>query len=143
MNPTTDYFNGFSINIFQDEEGDWVAYLVEMPSVSAFADSPQTALNQLILAWEGVKESYRQHGEEIPHLAMTKNYANCCVFKLSLENFSTNAQTFFPNPLPQILLLRFRFLSVFFWGISGGIWGYCRNLGGHSCHCLTLGEFLL
>ena len=31
------------------------------------ADSPQTALNQLILAWEGVKESYRQHGDEIPH----------------------------------------------------------------------------
>ena len=73
MNPTTDDFNGFSINIFQDEEGDWIAYLVEMPSVSAFADRPQTALNQLIVAWEGVKESYRQHGEEIPHLAMTKN----------------------------------------------------------------------
>lgn len=31
MNPTTDDFNGFSINIFQDEEGDWIAYLVEMP----------------------------------------------------------------------------------------------------------------
>lgn len=59
--------------IFQDEEGDWIAYLVEIPSISAFADRPQTALNQLILAWEGVKESYRQHGEEIPHLAMTKN----------------------------------------------------------------------
>jgi len=61
------------LNIFQDEERDWIAYLVEMPSVSAFADSPQTALNELIVAWEGVKESYRQHGEEIPHLAMTKN----------------------------------------------------------------------
>ncbi|TRV46339.1 MAG: type II toxin-antitoxin system HicB family antitoxin [Microcystis panniformis Mp_MB_F_20051200_S9] len=73
MNPKTQYFNSFSVNIFQDEEGDWIAYLVEIPSVSAFADSPQTALNQLILAWEGVKESYRKHGEEILHLAMTKN----------------------------------------------------------------------
>lgn len=73
MNSTTHDFNGFSINIFQDEEGDWIAYLVEIPSVSAFSDSPQTALNELILAWEGVKESYRKHGEEIPHLAMTKN----------------------------------------------------------------------
>ncbi|MCZ8106536.1 MAG: type II toxin-antitoxin system HicB family antitoxin [Microcystis aeruginosa Ma_OC_H_19870700_S124] len=73
MNSKTDDFNGFSINIFQDEEGDWIAYLVEIPSVSAFSDRPQTALNQLILAWEGVKESYRQHGEEIPHLAMIKN----------------------------------------------------------------------
>ncbi|MDY7047289.1 MAG: type II toxin-antitoxin system HicB family antitoxin [Microcystis panniformis WG22] len=73
MNLKTQYFNGFSVNIFQDEEGDWIAYLVEIPSVSAFADSPQTAINQLIVAWEGVKESYRKHGEEIPHLAMTKN----------------------------------------------------------------------
>jgi len=73
MNRTTEDFNGFSINIFQDEEGDWVAYLVEIPSVSAFSYRHQTALNQLILAWEGVKESYRKHGEEIPHLAMTKN----------------------------------------------------------------------
>lgn len=73
MNSTTHDFNGFSINIFRDEEGDWIAYLVEIPSVSAFADSPQTALNELILAWEGVKESYRKHGEEIPHLATIKN----------------------------------------------------------------------
>jgi predicted RNase H-like HicB family nuclease len=73
MKSKTDDFNGFSINIFRDEEGDWIAYLVEIPSVSAFSDRPQTALNQLILAWEGVKESYRKHGEEIPHLAMIKN----------------------------------------------------------------------
>ncbi|MFM2027033.1 MAG: hypothetical protein RLZZ339_1750, partial [Cyanobacteriota bacterium] len=33
MNSKTDDFNGFSINIFRDEEGDWIAYLVEIPSV--------------------------------------------------------------------------------------------------------------
>ena len=68
MNSTMSDFNGFTINLFQDEEGDWIAHLVEMPSVSAFAETPQTALNELIIAWEGVKESYRKHGEEIPHL---------------------------------------------------------------------------
>ncbi len=70
MNPTINNFNGFTINIFQDEEGDWIAHLVEMPSVSAFGDTPQTALDELILAWEGVKESYRKHGEDIHHLTL-------------------------------------------------------------------------
>ena len=70
MTQTTHDFNGFSINLFQDEEGDWIAHLVEMPNVSAFADTPQTALNELIIAWEGVQESYRKHGEEIPCLTM-------------------------------------------------------------------------
>ena len=68
MNSTMNDFNGFTINLFQDEEGDWIAHLVEMPSVSAFAETPQTALNELIIAWEGIKESYLKHGEEIPHL---------------------------------------------------------------------------
>ena len=68
MTLTTDEFNGFTINLFQDEDGDWIAHLVEMPNISAFADTPQAALTELTLAWEGVKESYRKHREEIPHL---------------------------------------------------------------------------
>lgn len=72
MTATTNDFNGFTINLFQDEDGDWMAHLVEMPNVSAFADTPQAALNELILAWEGVKKSYRKHGEEIPYLASLK-----------------------------------------------------------------------
>jgi predicted RNase H-like HicB family nuclease len=59
-------FNGFTINLFQDEDGDWLAHLVEMPTVSAFADTPQGAIDELELAWQGVKESYRKHGEPIP-----------------------------------------------------------------------------
>ena len=68
MTPTTHDFNGFTINLFQDEDGDWIAHLVQMPNVSAFADTPQAALDELALAWEGVKESYRKHGENIPSL---------------------------------------------------------------------------
>ncbi|MGB5594458.1 MAG: type II toxin-antitoxin system HicB family antitoxin [Crocosphaera sp.] len=72
MTVITDNFNGFTINIFQDEEGDWIAHLVEMPNVSAFAQTPQEALNELTLAWQGVKESYRKHGEYLPYLTSTK-----------------------------------------------------------------------
>ena len=59
-------FDGFTINLFQDEDGDWLAHLVEMPNVSAFADTPQAAIDELEIAWKGIKESYRKHGEEIP-----------------------------------------------------------------------------
>jgi|APLow6443716910_1056828.scaffolds.fasta_scaffold599275_2 predicted RNase H-like HicB family nuclease len=59
-------FNGFTITLFQDEDGDWLAYFVEMPNISAFADTPYGAIDELQIAWEGIKESYRKHGEEIP-----------------------------------------------------------------------------
>jgi len=62
----TNIFDGFTINLFQDEDGDWLAHLVEMPTVSAFADTPQGAIDELELAWQGVKESYHKHGETIP-----------------------------------------------------------------------------
>lgn len=62
-------FDGFSIKIFRDEDGDWLAHLIEMPNVFAFANTPYAALDELELAWSGVKESYQKHGEDIP----TKN----------------------------------------------------------------------
>ena len=59
-------FDGFKITLFQDEEGDWIAHFVEMPNVSAFADTPYRAIDELEIAWQGVKESYLKHGEAIP-----------------------------------------------------------------------------
>jgi len=61
-----DNFDGFTIKIFQDEDGDWLAHFIELPNVSAFADTAHAALDELELAWIGVKESYRKHGEDIP-----------------------------------------------------------------------------
>jgi predicted RNase H-like HicB family nuclease len=59
-------FNGFTITLFQDEEGDWIAHFVEMPNVSAFADNPYQAIDELEIAWQGIKESYLKHDEKIP-----------------------------------------------------------------------------
>ena len=61
-----DVFDGFTVNVFLDEDGDYLAHFVEMPNVSAFSDTPEGALKELALAWEGVKESYRKHNEPIP-----------------------------------------------------------------------------
>ena len=69
-------FDGFTINFFQDEEGDWLAHLVEMPNVSAFADTPQAAIDELEIAWQGIKESYRKQVEEIPVIKMRSLSAN-------------------------------------------------------------------
>lgn len=67
MSQTKKYnFDGFKITLFQDEEGDWVAYFVEMPNVSAFGDTPYRVIDELEIAWQGVKESYIKHEEEIP-----------------------------------------------------------------------------
>jgi predicted RNase H-like HicB family nuclease len=52
-------FGGYSIRLFLDEDNDWVAYLMELPSISAFGDSPKKALRELGVAWAAAKESSR------------------------------------------------------------------------------------
>ena len=59
-------FNGFTINLYIDEQGDWLAHLQEIHNISAFGDTPEEALQELKLAWELVKEDYQQKGKEIP-----------------------------------------------------------------------------
>lgn len=61
-----DVFDGFNVNIFLDEDGDYLAHFVEMPNVSAFSDTPEGALRELAIAWKGVKESYQKHHEPVP-----------------------------------------------------------------------------
>lgn len=72
---TIDRFDGYTVNIFQDEDGDYLAHFVELPNVSAFADSPEQALNELAMAWEGIKESYTKRGEVVPVAPSHKEYS--------------------------------------------------------------------
>ena len=66
MNKNHDDFDGFAVNVFLDEDGDYLAHFVEMPNVSAFSDTPENALRELSVAWKGVKESYQKHHDPIP-----------------------------------------------------------------------------
>ena len=59
-------FDGFIINLYVDEQGDWLAHFQEMPNISAFGDSPQEALEELKFAWELVKDDYKERNMEIP-----------------------------------------------------------------------------
>jgi predicted RNase H-like HicB family nuclease len=55
-------FDGFTVNLYVDEQGEWLAYFLEMPNISAFSETPQQALEELKVAWELVKQDYRDKG---------------------------------------------------------------------------------
>lgn len=74
MDKTHDDFDGFTINLFLDEDGDYLAHFVEMPNVSAFSETPEGALRELVMAWRCVKESYEEDQEPIPQAPSRKGY---------------------------------------------------------------------
>ena len=54
-----DRFDGRAVNPYLDDDGDWLAHLVELPEVSAFAATRARALDELAQALEGVCVSYK------------------------------------------------------------------------------------
>jgi len=70
-----DRFDGFTVNLFLDEQGDYIAHFVELPNVSAFGKSPTAALSELAVAWDLVKRSYRAAKEPVPVAPARKEYS--------------------------------------------------------------------
>lgn len=68
-------FDGFTVNVFLDDDGDWVAHFIELPEVSAFAETPNAAAEELQAAWDLLKESYRADGKDIPIAPSKRNYS--------------------------------------------------------------------
>src|SRR3990167_4329982 len=68
-------FDGFSIHLLQDNDGDFIAHFVELPNVSACASTAEEALVELNIAWDAMKESYRKHDEAIPVAPSRKEYS--------------------------------------------------------------------
>ncbi len=71
----SDRFDGYGIELFIDEDGDWIAHLSELPNVSAFGPTMEKALDELAVAWELVKESYTEDGQEIPVAPAKRQYS--------------------------------------------------------------------
>ena len=74
MDKNHDDFDGFTINLFLDEDGDYLAHFVEMPNVSAFSETPEGALRELAVAWQCVKETYAEDQEPIPQAPSREGY---------------------------------------------------------------------
>lgn len=70
-----DTFDGYTVSLRIDEDGDWLARFVEMPTVSAAGDTPDDALTELQLAWDAMKASFLKHGEEVPIAPGRKEYS--------------------------------------------------------------------
>lgn len=70
----SEQFDGFTVNMFQDDDGDFLAHFVELPSVSAFAATPEEAL-KLGEAWAGVRETYEKRGETVPVAPARREYS--------------------------------------------------------------------
>ena len=71
----SDRFDGFAVNLLLDDDGDWLASYQELPNVSAFAESPEQALDELAVTWSGIKESYTKRGEAVPTPAARRGYS--------------------------------------------------------------------
>ncbi len=71
----SDQFDGFSIHLLEDNDGDFVAHFVELPNVSACGSTAEDALSELKEAWETMKQSFRQHKEAIPIAPTRKEYS--------------------------------------------------------------------
>lgn len=74
MGKNDDIFDGFSVNLFFDEDGDYLAHFVELPNVSAFAPPPGEALVELEEAWALMKECYREDGVPVPKAPSREGY---------------------------------------------------------------------
>jgi predicted HicB family RNase H-like nuclease len=61
-----DRFDGYGVELFIDEDGDWLAHFAELPNVSGFGPTLEKALDELAVAWELVKDSYREDEKPIP-----------------------------------------------------------------------------
>ncbi|MGI4753407.1 MAG: toxin-antitoxin system HicB family antitoxin [Janthinobacterium lividum] len=72
---TKDILDGFTIELFKDIDGDWLAKFEELPNVSAFGDSPEKALQELQEAWFLMKESYVSHNQPVPLAPSRKEYS--------------------------------------------------------------------
>jgi predicted HicB family RNase H-like nuclease len=76
-------FEGYAVELFLDEDNDWLAHLVELPGISAFGPSPEKALKELDLAWAAAKESYAARGVEIPAAPARRQYQG--VFQVRID----------------------------------------------------------
>jgi predicted HicB family RNase H-like nuclease len=69
-----DRLDGYAVELFLDEDNDWLAHLVELPAISAFGATPEKALAELDVAWAAAKESYAAHGLGIPVAPARRKY---------------------------------------------------------------------
>lgn len=70
-----DRFDGYSVELYLDQDGDWFARFEDLSTISAYGDSPELALMELECAWLLVKEDYLAEGRPVPVAPVRKEYS--------------------------------------------------------------------
>jgi predicted RNase H-like HicB family nuclease len=70
-----DVFDGYTVNLMLDEDGQYLAHFIEMPNVSAFGNTPEEALHELENAWTLMKEDYAANNDVIPVAPLRRQYS--------------------------------------------------------------------
>jgi predicted RNase H-like HicB family nuclease len=65
----------YHINIFFDaEDGDYIADVPDFKYVSAFGDTPEDALREVLIALESTIEMYEEEGKQLPEAKYRPDY---------------------------------------------------------------------
>lgn len=65
-------FDGFAIKLKFDDDRDWYACFLEIPTVSAFADTISGAIAELEIVWNEYKLTCIEIGKPVPVPVPTK-----------------------------------------------------------------------
>lgn len=76
-------FDGYDFNTFYEKNGYYVAHLIELPEVSAFAHTKEQAIKELSEVWQIIKQGYKENNFKLPQPNCKKGKIN---FK-SLHNY--------------------------------------------------------
>ncbi len=65
----------YHINIFFDpEDGDYIADVPDFKHISAFGDTPQEALQEVLIALQATIEWYQEQGKPLPEATYRPEY---------------------------------------------------------------------
>jgi len=59
-------YDGFEVKLFFDKDDNWGAVIADLPTLSAFGDTPEKALEELDVVWGMYKECLDDSGESLP-----------------------------------------------------------------------------
>jgi predicted RNase H-like HicB family nuclease len=65
----------YHINIFYDaEDGDYIADVPDFKHISAFGDTPEEALREVLIALEMAIEAFKKQGKPLPEAKYRPDY---------------------------------------------------------------------
>ena len=78
-------YDGFSVQIFQSEDNQFEAKLIEIDDIRASGDTIEQAMKKLSEKWERHKEQLLTQGKKIPDSNLYRKYTGHFILRISPE----------------------------------------------------------